>query len=211
MPEQDPIVARMDGRAIRRSEIRCSRRVANDVAKCLAHENAQLQTLLLRHFVNVAAARERVEPTQQEVLKTIPAQLLDEQMLRVVGLRSKKIARAVLAVRAGGAADAIYTEQLEKNGIARAEFDDALAMFSTEGARNFLQRDIAAETRQNVIRDYTHREKLTRLRRAVEQTATERNMSYETAAAALWSEVLRATGVVIVDPRYSMPDLKGLP
>jgi hypothetical protein len=211
VPEQDPVVARMEGRTIRHSEIRCSRVVANDAAKCLASENAQLQKLLLRHLVDVAVAREHIEPTQQEVLKAIPQQLLDEQTLRALDQRSKKVARAVLAVRAGGDSNTIYQEQLEKNGSARAEFDTALAIFSLEDARHVLESDMAAETRQSVIRDYTHREKLTRLRRAVEQAATEHKASYETTAAALWNEVLGTTRVVIVDPRYSMPDLQGLP
>lgn len=208
---QDPIVARMEGRAIRRSEIRCSRVVANDAVKCLASENAQLQQLLLRHFVDVAAAREHVEPTRQEVLKAIPRQLLDEQTLRELDRRWKKVALAVLAVRAGGDSNAIYKEQLEKNGIARAEFDTALAMYSSEDAQRVIDRDMVAETRKRVIADYTHREKMTRLRRTIEQTALDRKTSYETTAAGLWDEVLRATGVVIVDPQYSMPDLKGLP
>ena len=208
--DQEPVVARVEGRAIRHSEIRCPRAMAQDARRCLEVENTQLHKILQRRLVDLAASRAGIVLTEKDVLAAIPPQLLDETVLRAAEKRWKLVASAVLEVRNGADADSVYKERLATNGIVRAEFDSALAMYSVEDARRTATADLVSETRQRVLNDYKEREQIARLRRAVEQTADEKNLSYEAAAAELWAAVIREAEVVVEDSRYSMPDLKGL-
>jgi hypothetical protein len=145
--DQAQIVARIEGRAIPHSEIRCPHTMAQDARRCLEVENAQLQRILRRRLVDLAASRAGIVLSEKDVLATIPPQLLDEAVLRAAEKRWKLVARAVLEVRNGANADAVYTEHLETSGITRAELDSALAMYSTDVARRTATADLVSETR----------------------------------------------------------------
>jgi hypothetical protein len=121
--------------------------MAQDARRCLEVENAQLQRILRRRLVDLAASRAGIVLSEKDVLATIPPQLLDEAVLRAAEKRWKLVARAVLEVRNGANADAVYTEHLETSGITRAELDSALAMYSTDVARRTATADLVSETR----------------------------------------------------------------
>jgi hypothetical protein len=206
----DRVVARISTRVIRYSEIRCPESLSGLPERCVSFEKAQLDRFLIKQLVSIATVRAGIVVTDQDVLATVPTQLLDEDLLRKAAQRIQRITAAVVEVKTGGDADLVYQRQLNGVGISRAEFDQALRLYSLDDARRVVRSDIAAGLRARTLDDYRYREQLKRLNAYVEKSAEDRNVTYDQAEALLWKDVLETADVSIEDPRYTMPELRGI-
>jgi hypothetical protein len=208
---EERVIARVGAKVIVYEEIRCDARFEEPPAepRCHSFEQRKLDALMASELIQAAARLHGISVSDQEALAAAGAAAVpSDRQVEDVAARFKAMAAAALRVHNGAPADAVFATDLAPKGITRQEFDAAYSRWSREEAEKALTLDYIAEARRQVVAQQRTLLLLRRLNEIVATRASERRLPPEEASRQLWREVIEKTGSVVVDKRYSFPDME---
>jgi hypothetical protein len=113
-------------------------------------------------------------------------------------------------VHAGESLEKVAAE-VAKDGIPVGMLKGAMNEYPTEAdARRALARDFIADGDVAVRTHYTRQALIAKLQDLVHQRAIASGVSEDAAAEAFWKDMVAKHHFRIVDPRYQLPDFKGV-
>lgn len=206
--EERDVVARVGGREILRSQLRCPRQISAGTAECAVFQQKKLEELVFKELLPRAARKAGIVISDEEIVRKAPGDMLNEKRLREGEANLKKMARAVLAVKDGADPDHVFAEQIAPDNGHRPTFDHFVNNWTREDAQRHVSEDLVPEFRRQLIAQQRQQEQFIRLDAHIQQIANSKRIPFGDAKAHFWKSVLEEE-VTIVDPRFSMPDLRG--
>ncbi|HUR80549.1 MAG TPA: hypothetical protein VM733_07270 [Thermoanaerobaculia bacterium] len=215
----EKIIARVAGRDIHESDIRCPpvpeqslpadlRSLTAD-ERCLQLEQRSFESRARDLLLRLVARQSGTEATDAEIaaeLKLRPA-ANDAEMSRAAE-HMKAAAEAALRIKHGEKAERVYAS-VARNGVTRDAVENMDRTFNESQLRDFIAADQVARFHDKERERAKRTVALRKLHELLSARALASHRTYEQEEQAFWDEVLRSSGTVSLDPRFPIPSMKG--
>lgn len=210
-PSDDAVVAITDRSGpITYRKVRCPANFRAEPEKCLKVEQERLRVRLSELIIEAAAATHNLELTEEE-RADVEAHVTAEKQANADAARIFSGAFSGAArVHAGESLDKVAAD-VAKDGVSIEMLQGAMNEYPTEVEANRASaRDFIADG-DTAVRTYFTREKLwPKLRNVVYQRAVAAGITDEAAVEGFWKDIAARHHFRVVDPRYHLPDFKGV-
>jgi hypothetical protein len=227
----DRVIARIGPHVVRYREIGCDpSTITSDVTRlggktaaeiCQAAEQAEFHGVVRRLLVDEAARKHNIALTAAEQLESVPVKFRDPKRVSVMTESKRLQAVAALRVIRGEDRQTVFREELSDDALAAkgildlhfpsSALDDAMRFFHDE---RDVQRRLDALSDERTLREmveyFSGGELARRIRRIIAERAALSKTAPEVAQEIFWKEIMAEMTVEIIDPHYTMPELKGL-
>jgi hypothetical protein len=195
---------------ITHSLIACPPSLANDDQRCLANEQSRLNTFVIRDWIHAAADMNGISLSAEEKahVERRVAELHDTMVRSAKHFR--QVNEFVLRIRRGEKPDQVFAAG-ETVGITRSEIESHLPLMPTlQDAERAVARDPVADADAAVRRNETQKLLIERLQALVQDRAQKQHTTFAVAEQQLWDATIAKIEMRVIDPRYHLPERKGV-
>jgi hypothetical protein len=207
----DAVVAITDpGGPITYRKVRCPANLRTEPEQCLKVEQERLRVRLVQLIIDAAAATHNLELTEEERAEVEKHVVAEKQANADAARVFRGAISGAARVHAGESLDKVAADVAE-DGVSIEMLKGAMNEYPTEAdARRASARDFIADGDAAVRTYFTRQASLAKLRDLVHQRALAAGITDEAAAEAFWKDIGARHHFRVVDPRYQLPDFKGV-